>query len=213
MSQYRTGTVAVTNANAAVVGTNTKFVGNVAPGNLFTISGSLVPYVVGSVTDDTHLTLSSNYAGPTQGGLAYSITTSLTPNFGLPYMEDRDIDTATIFKRAMLILDTLMARHGKQGAALASANNLTPGTDGNYFQVTGAVQINLLDSTGLLGGELFTFKFNGAPTVKNNQAASGAFKPFKLAGAADFVATASDLLTVRYDVTDACFYQQAHEVI
>jgi len=213
MSQYRTGTVAVTNASAAVVGTNTKWAGNVAAGHLFTISGSLVPYVVGSVTDDTHLTLSSNYAGATQGGLAYSITTSLTPNFGLPYMEDRDIDTATIFKRAMLILDTLMARHGKQGVALASANNLTPGTDGNYFQITGAVQINLLESTGLLGGEVFTFKFNGAPTVKHNQAPSGAFKPYKLAGAVDFVATASDTLTLRYDLTDACFYEISRAVI
>lgn len=213
MSQYRTGTAAVTNASAAVVGTGTKWLGNVAAGHVFTVSGSFVVYIVGSVTDDTHLTLSGNYAGPTQGGLPYSITTSLTPNFGLPYMEDRDIDTATIFKRAMLILDTLMARHGKQGAAIASANNLTLGTDGNYFQITGAVQINLLDSTGLLGGEVFTLKFNGAPTVKNNQAASGAFKPFKLAGAADFVATASDTLTVRYDVTDACFYEMARAVI
>lgn len=213
MSQYRIGTVAVTNASQAVVGTGTKWAANVAPGHVFTVSGSLVPYIVGSVTDDTHLTLSSNYAGTTNSGLAYSITTSITPNFSLPYMEDRDIDTATIFKRAMLVLDTLMARHGKQGAALASANNLTPGTDGNYFQVTGAVQINLLDSTGLLGGEVFTFKFNGAPTVKNNQAASGAFKPFKLAGAVDFVATTSDTLTVRYDFTDASFYEIARAVI
>ena len=77
MSQYKAGTVAVTNSNAAVVGIGTAFLANVSIGELFTIAGSSVPYSVGAVADDTHLTLSSNYAGLTTSGLAYAITTSL----------------------------------------------------------------------------------------------------------------------------------------
>src|SRR5258705_10420233 len=100
MSQYSIGTVNVTNASAAVGGGGTLVGANVPVGSLFAISGQGVPYIVGSVTDDTHLTLSSNYAGATQSGLGYQITTSFTLNRSIPYMESGDVDTATIFKAA-----------------------------------------------------------------------------------------------------------------
>lgn len=105
MSQYTTGTVDVTNGSAAVVGTGTAFLANVTVGAVFTKSASGVPYVVGAVADDTHLTLSSNYAGTTESGISYSITNSFTPNLGLPYPDQGDIDTATILKRMALMLD------------------------------------------------------------------------------------------------------------
>lgn len=108
MSQYIAGTVAVTNGSAAVVGTGTLFAANVAAGDLFTVQGSSVPYEVGSVTDDTHLTLTANYAGADDAAAAYAITTSFTPTLGIPYMEQQDLDTATIFKRAMLLVEALL---------------------------------------------------------------------------------------------------------
>ena len=100
----------------------------------------------------------------------------------------------------------------KQGASVASANNLTVGTDGDYFQITGATQINLLDSTSFQGGADITVKFNGAPLVKHNQAVSGAFKPIMLNGGVDFATAASNTLTLVYDSTDAKWYETGRKV-
>ena len=96
-----------------------------------------------------------------------------------------------------------------QGAAVASANSLTLGTDGNYFQITGATQINLLDSTSWQGGSEVTLLFVSNPLVKHNQVASGAFKPIFLQGAADFTTAAKNSLTLKYDSTDSTWYEQS----
>ncbi len=108
MSQYKTGTVAVTSGSAAIVGTGTLWATNAAAGQTFMIAGSSVPYVIGVVTDNTHITLSSNYAGSSQSGLSYEINTSRTPVLSIDYMEAGDIDSATTFKRAMLQIEALL---------------------------------------------------------------------------------------------------------
>lgn len=208
--QYAVGSVNVTNGNATIVGVGTLFVANVQVGSVFSVKGSGVPYIVGSVTDDTHIVLTSNYAGTTLTGQAYAITTSRTPNNGWPYPEAHDIDTATILKQAMLSIDAL---HGALPGSIASANNLTLPANSRYNQITGAVQINLLDNTSWTPGKVTTLKFNGAPTVKNNQVASGNFKPIRLAGSVDFVASALDTLSVVYDAVDACWYEVGRAVI
>lgn len=95
----------------------------------------------------------------------------------------------------------------KQGADVATANNVTLGTDGNYFRLTGSTQVNLLDSTGWQGGSLLTLFLVAGTTVKHNQAASAAFKPIYLSGAVDFVAAAKARLTLRYDSTDSTWYE------
>lgn len=102
---------------------------------------------------------------------------------------------------------------GAQGTVVTAANNLALGTGGNYFQVDGATQINLLDNSSWQGGAEVTLKFNSNPTVKNNQAASGNNKPILLAGAADFVASANDTLTLIYDSTDSAWYETSRVVI
>jgi len=83
-----------------------------------------------------------------------------------------------------------------QGANVASANNLTLGNDGNVFVITGSVQIQLLDSTGWQSGSIVTLIFNAAVTLRNQIAASGAFRPLVLAGAGDYVAGISSTLTL-----------------
>lgn len=57
------GTVAVTNNSAAITGTGTAFSTKAQAGTVLTIAS--VNYTVLSVTDDTHLTLTANYAGAT----------------------------------------------------------------------------------------------------------------------------------------------------
>jgi hypothetical protein len=67
------GTLAVTNGSAAVVGTSTLFTKHVAQqapgGNDIPLTINGVSYIVSSVTDDTHLTLTTNYAGSTTSGI------------------------------------------------------------------------------------------------------------------------------------------------
>lgn len=85
----------------------------------------------------------------------------------------------------------------KQGADVASANNLSLGTDGNTFEITGNTQINLIANTNWQNGSEITLLFLGTPTVKNGQATSGSNITLVLAGAADFVATANDILKLQ----------------
>jgi hypothetical protein len=64
------GTVAVTGGSAAVVGTSTTFTTSLTVGQWLVIQGdtTATPYQVLSITDDTHLTLASNYGGSTASG-------------------------------------------------------------------------------------------------------------------------------------------------
>ena len=85
----------------------------------------------------------------------------------------------------------------KQGADVASANNLALGTDGNCFEITGAVEIQLIDIAGWQNGSMITLFFSGAPTVKHATATSGNNTTILLASSVDFSATAGDVLTLR----------------
>lgn len=151
MSQYIDGTVTVTSGSAAVVGSGTLFSSHVAAGDLFTIIGSSVPYVVGSVTDDTHLTLTANYAGTTAAGASYAITTSFTPILGIAYMEQQDLDTATIFKRAILQMEALLVaaptgwtpRLSKSVAGSADVTLTTVEAGNLIMEFTGALTGNI----------------------------------------------------------------------
>lgn len=70
---YTTGTIAVTNGSAAIVGTGTTWAANgISPFQFITIAG--VRYQLCKVTDDTHATLSAPYAGATAAGLSYSVS-------------------------------------------------------------------------------------------------------------------------------------------
>jgi hypothetical protein len=100
MSQYKTGTVSVTNGSATVTGTDTSWSGNVSAGDAFTIVGSGVTYTVASVSSNTSLTLSAPYAGSTASGQSYAITRDFTAD-GIVEMSQGDIETATIFTRAV----------------------------------------------------------------------------------------------------------------
>ena len=101
MSQYKTGTATVTNNSPTVTGTNTLWLANVTSGDSFTIAGDGVMYYVASVDTDTQVTLSAPYAGTTASGAVYAIGTGFTVPDSFPEMSQGDIETATIFTRAM----------------------------------------------------------------------------------------------------------------
>lgn len=106
--KYNLGTITVANGSPNVVGTGTKWVANVAAGQLLTVVGSGVTYQIASVTDDTHLVLASNYvviSGNTD--LSYTIIQGFTTGVGIPYPDIGDVQTATILKRSMIQIDVL----------------------------------------------------------------------------------------------------------
>ena len=101
MSQYSTGLSSVTNNSPTVTGTNTLWLANVTAGDSFTVAGDGVMYDVASVDSDTQVTLSVPYAGTTASGVVYAIGTGFTVPDSFPEMSQGDIETATVFTRAM----------------------------------------------------------------------------------------------------------------
>lgn len=104
--KYDTGTVQTTNGSANIVGTGTKWAANIVAGQFFTIIGSNVFYTVATVTDDTHIALSANYAGASLSGQSYDIHQSFTTNYSIPYPQQGDIQVAAILARALSMIDS-----------------------------------------------------------------------------------------------------------
>lgn len=82
---YSTGTVTATNGSAAVVGSGTAWLSKTLEGGRINIAG--VDYLIDSITDNTHLTLATNYTGATGGGKSYTIF----PRVGYVRLEDEVI--------------------------------------------------------------------------------------------------------------------------
>lgn len=89
-----------------------------------------------------------------------------------------------------------------QGASIVAANDLTLGTDGNVFTITGNTQINAVVVLNWLAGSVVTLLFTGTPTVKHNTAGSAGTAKVFLSGSVDFVAANNGVLTLLYDGTE-----------
>ena len=85
---------------------------------------------------------------------------------------------------------------GNKGADVASAATITL-VDGNLFDITGTTQIDAMTSTNWQPGSMVILHFDAALTVTHNTGADGFF----LQGAASFVTTADDTLTVIWNGT------------
>ena len=99
MSQYRTGTASVVQDSAVVSGTGTAWLANVSAGDGFVMAGTGAVYDIASVDSDTQITLTAPYQGADRSG-TYAIQRDFTAD-GIPEMAQGDIETATIFTRAM----------------------------------------------------------------------------------------------------------------
>lgn len=85
------------------------------------------------------------------------------------------------------------------GASIVAANNLTTGSDGNLFQVTGLTQINAITTTNWQNGSEISFIFTSTPILKNNTAGGGGTAPMFLAGSIDYQAAPGDYIKFQYD--------------
>lgn len=88
---------------------------------------------------------------------------------------------------------------GGKGSDIASADEITLGLDGNYFDITGSTEINHITETGWQAGAVLVLQFDASVIVKHNTASTPPEAPILLSGAGDFSATADDTLQLVYD--------------
>ncbi len=156
MAQYKTGTVTVTNGSTGVVGVGTLFAANVTVGDWFIRKGDDVSYQVATVTNDTNLVLASSYQGTNAGGVAYSVTKDFTANFNIPLLSRGDIDTATVFARAMSEIDIAI---GQNTGEWLDFNKTPTFVDADTFTLVGdqtgeyhvGRRLKIVDSSTLYG--------------------------------------------------------------
>jgi len=132
MSQYRTGTIALTNGSNVVTGVGTSWLSQATPNDLLVRTGEGVVYTIAGVSSDTSLTLTANYGGTTGAGLGYVIHRDFIPG-GIPLMQRGDVEAADIYNYAITkitALATTMATETQQGIVeLASSAEALAGTD------------------------------------------------------------------------------------
>ena len=108
MSQYQTGTVAVTNASASVVGTGTAWTAALV-GGVFKVEAVVGDYLVQSVESTTALTLATVYTGVTDTGLDYQVTIDFTSNYDFREIHSGDREWAYHLTQTIRAIDTELA--------------------------------------------------------------------------------------------------------
>lgn len=88
-----------------------------------------------------------------------------------------------------------------KGADIASADELTLGSDGNYFDITGTTTINGITKSLWPSGSVVVLQFDASVTVTHNDTPAGTEAAILLSGAGNFSATAGDTLQLFYDGT------------
>ena len=89
-----------------------------------------------------------------------------------------------------------------KGSDVASADEITLGTDGNYFDVTGTTTINHINNSGWQSGSVVVLQFDASVTVTHNAGSPvGSEASILLSGGGNFSATANDTLMLVYDGT------------
>lgn len=91
--------------------------------------------------------------------------------------------------------------HFDQGANVASANDMTLGTDGNMFNITGNTTINAIASANWTAGSKIFLLFSGTPTVSNNVAGGVGFASIILRSGANTAMSAGFILELLFDGT------------
>lgn len=124
----------------------------------------------------------------------------LSPNLGLK----RDADAVLKITNGTSGTGDLVLRNSTfsgrnregQGADVASANNLSLGTDGNAFEITGTTTINLISNTNWQNGSEVTLLFTSTATLTDGTANSGTDIGMELSGNTNFTASAGATLTL-----------------
>jgi sorbitol-specific phosphotransferase system component IIA len=175
------GTVSVTNGSTAVVGTGTTFT-NFSAGDEFTINSGGVPstYKIQSVTDNTHLVLTTTYTGATAAGLTYVgpyILTWSSAQTGGSMAANQQIKitfraaTRSVFAAGTLSENNILAAGTRTVGSSPAVSQTFTASDFTYV-VSGSVQIakssSVPASTPLFPGDTFSYT-----TTVTNPASAG----------------------------------------
>jgi len=131
------------------------------------------------------------------------VATTFLRSDGAPALSQAIVPTWTgihTFDNNLLMLTSRLEL--TKGADVIAANDLTLGSDGNLFTITGNTQINAITTANWQAGSQIAFIFTGTPTLKNNTAGGAGTAPMLLAGRVDFVAAAGDYIALQYDGTN-----------
>lgn len=91
---------------------------------------------------------------------------------------------------------------GAKGADVVAAATLTLGTDGNYFNVTGATAVDFITTTGWQAGSMITLRLVSNPTLNHNTGSPpGTAAALFLAASGNVTTSANDMITLVYDGT------------
>lgn len=110
-----------------------------------------------------------------------------------------------IFQAGALSIDTsptwlVSSRFGiAKGSDVTAANDMTLGSGGNYFTITGATTINGIADAGWQSGSVIHLRFASTPTVTNGGSPSAGFEELLLNGSTNWTPTAGSTLTLVYD--------------
>ncbi|MBQ3654497.1 MAG: hypothetical protein II954_08780 [Synergistaceae bacterium] len=140
---YRVGTVALTIGSKIVIGTDTYWLSaGLNPGDLFTVDGAQF-YELDSVTDNTHLTLKTAYAGATTTETTYSIVRNFTASLPARIAAN----TAELLGDFAKYIDTdMQSIHGKSAYEIAVKKGFT-GTESEWLESRiGAGEWDVLDA-------------------------------------------------------------------
>lgn len=108
MTTYSDGTVTVTNGSATVTGSGTAWSSALVAGDIFTVAGDTVSYVLSATPgSNTSLTLTAPYGGTTGAGKSYEVNRDRTPN-GIPIVQRGDLYPWGVLGLAFAKIDALI---------------------------------------------------------------------------------------------------------
>lgn len=84
-----------------------------------------------------------------------------------------------------------------KGATITAAHNISLGTDGNSFGITGSTQINTIDATNWIAGSIIYLIFTSSVTLAHNTSGTGA--RIFLSGSINYAAVNNSVLGLIYD--------------
>lgn len=88
-----------------------------------------------------------------------------------------------------------------KGADITAAGDLTLGTDGNFFKITGNTTVNAITTSNWQAGSEVTLWFSGTPTVSHNTAGGGGTALIQLDSQVSMSAVSGTILKLIYDGT------------
>ena len=170
--QITIGTISLTNGSPVVISTESfdeSPWSEITEGALLILGNDRTPRYIASkeppstsVSGFWELTLSANYTGTTVSGVSYSITLDFTENYNLPLVHEGDVDAASLFSRAMTLIDSSLR---DQADALEGYVPTIPAHGLFYVSDYGAVGNGVVNDTAAINTAITACRNAGGGTV------------------------------------------------